>query len=108
MNIVLKKFLKTTLLVSPEKAQKVRTILINALVKGKEISLDFSEINTVSLSFLYFLFRDMDKELTKVSKELMTFKNPTNFLMDEIQYLKDNYTELSNKFKKYEIDYLLV
>lgn len=107
MNIVLKKFLNTSLLVSPEKAEKVREVLIKTLKKGKEISLDFTEINTVSLSFLYFLFRDMDKDLLRVSKELVKIKNPTNSLMEEFQYLKENYKELSYKFKKYETDYLL-
>ncbi|MGL5122851.1 MAG: STAS-like domain-containing protein [Fusobacteriaceae bacterium] len=106
MILVLHKFLKTGILVSPEKARKVKKVIVEMLKNKKEIILDFTAIKTISLSFIYFLFDDMNKELRKTGKNLIKIKNPTVFLYDEIEYLRKNYNELSIKFKKYEFQYI--
>ncbi|MGL6064698.1 MAG: STAS-like domain-containing protein [Fusobacteriaceae bacterium] len=106
MILVLHKFLKTGILVSPEKAKKVKRVIVEMVKNKKEITLDFTEIKTISLSFIYFLFDDMSKELRKTAENLIKIKNPTVFLYDEIEYLRKNYNELSIKFKKYELQYV--
>ncbi len=107
MILVLHKFLKTGILVSPQKAKKVNEVIVEMVKNEKEIILDFAEIKTISLSFIYFLFNDMSKELRKTAKDLIKIKNPTVFLWDEIEYLRKNYHELSIKFKKYDPGYAL-
>lgn len=100
MVLVLNKFLDTELLVSPYKAKQLGEIIYRYISKKKEITLDFSNIKTVSLAFLYFSFKDIKKEMKKEVKMLVKIKNPTSFLYEEIEYLKTNYKELSKKFNK--------
>ncbi|MGL5100051.1 MAG: STAS-like domain-containing protein, partial [Fusobacteriaceae bacterium] len=76
--------------------------ILESIVDKREIILDFSEIRTVTLSFLYYTFKGIRKELTKKEKTLLHIQNPTNFLYEELEYLKSNYKELSLKFKKIE------
>lgn len=102
MIIKLREFLDTCILMAPEKAKKVREVILEAIAEKKEIILDFSEIRTVTLSFLYYTFKGIRKELTKREKLLLQIKNPTESLYEELEYLKSNYKELSLKFKKIE------
>ncbi|MGL4968548.1 MAG: STAS-like domain-containing protein [Fusobacteriaceae bacterium] len=102
MIIKIRELLDTCVLMAPEKAKKLREVILEAVADKKEIVLDFSEIRTVTLSFLYYTFKGIRKELTKREKSLLQIKNPTSSLYEELEYLKLNYKELSLKFKKVE------
>lgn len=102
MTIKLREFLDTCVLMAPEKAKKLREVIYEAISEKKEVILDFSEIRTVTLSFLYYTFKGIRKEFTKREKLMLQIKNPTDSLYEEIEYLKSNYKELSSKFKKIE------
>lgn len=102
MIIKLREFLDTCVLMAPEKAKKLREVILEGISEKKEVVLDFSEIRTVTLSFLYYTFKGIRKDLTKREKLLLQIKNPTATLYEELEYLRYNYKELSLKFKKIE------
>jgi len=102
MIIKLKEFLDTCVLLTPEKARKVREIIIERISQKKEVILDFSEIRTVTISFLYYMFEGLRKRVSKRESLLLQIKNPTTALYEEIDYLKENYKELAKKFKRIE------
>lgn len=102
MVLVLKNFLKTSSLICPSNALKLNYIINSALAQNIKITLDFSNVKSISLAFLYFSFRGIKKQYKDKLKDLIVIKNPTSFLMDEIDYLKKNYRELSKKFNKFE------
>lgn len=106
MVLVLKKFLKTSSLICPNNALKLNYIINSALAQNIKITLDFSNVKSISLAFLYFSFRGIKKQYKDKLKDLIVIKNPTSFLLDEIDYLKKNYRELSKKFNKFESENL--
>ncbi|MBP6062461.1 MAG: STAS-like domain-containing protein [Fusobacteriaceae bacterium] len=104
MILVLEKILKTSSLICPENAKKINKIIVKALGKNEKVTIDFSNINTVSIAFLYLSFKDLKKYYKNSLNlnEMITIKNPTSFLYDEIEYLKKNYKELAKKLNKFE------
>lgn len=102
MIIKLKEFLDTCILIAPEKAKKVREVILERIREKKEVILDFSEIRTVTLAFLFYLFEGVKKEFRKKDLPLLQIKNPTKSLYEEIDYLKENYKILGRKFKRIE------
>lgn len=102
MIIKLREFLDTCVLMAPEKAKKLRELILEGISEKKEVILDFAEIRTVTLSFLYYTFQGIRKELTNREKMLLQIKNPTASLYEELEYLKTNYKELALKFKRVE------
>lgn len=105
MIVSLEKVLKTSSLICPKNAKKLSSIIFEALSKESKVILDFKNINTITLSFLYFSLKDVKKYYKGNLKDIIIVKNPTSFLYEEIEYLKKNYKELSKKFNKIETMY---
>lgn len=107
MTLVLEKILKTSTLICPINAKKINKIIMEAVVNKTKIVIDFTNIKSVTLAFLYFSMKDVKKYYKGNLSDLIIVKNPTSFLFEEIEYLKKNYKELSKKFNKIEQNYIL-
>lgn len=107
MTLVLEKILKTSTLLCPINAKKINKIIMEAVASNTKVVIDFANIKSITLAFLYFSMKDVKKYYKGNLSDLIIVKNPTSFLFEEIEYLKKNYKELSKKFNKIEQNYIL-
>ncbi|MGL4307537.1 STAS-like domain-containing protein [Cetobacterium sp. SF1] len=98
MNIKLKNFFKSSILVSPEKALTIYGEIADTLKSKKEVILDFDGIKATTLVFLFVLFTRLWKEFGKELKNVLSIKNASESLMKEIIYLEKNYKKLHERF----------
>ncbi len=108
MTLVLEKILQTSILLCPINAKKLNKIIMGALANNTKVIIDFTNIKSITLAFLYFSMKDVKKYSKGNLNNLIIVRNPTSFLFEEIEYLKKNYKELSKKFNKIENNYILV
>lgn len=110
MKINLKKFFKSNLLVSPEKALKIYAEVLEPLKQKKEVTLDFDGIQATTLVFLFVFFTRLWENFGKELKTKLLIKNASDSLIKEIIYLEKNYKTLYEKFKSshsnFQIAYL--
>lgn len=109
MHLILTKFFNTSVLVSPVKAMELCKILTQRVKSGKPITLDFLGVKGITSAFLYIVFSNLIKECEKNAEELKKFisiSNPCQTLIDEINYLRDNYKSVSRRIDSLQLSYI--
>lgn len=100
MRLILKKLLNTSVLVSPTKAMRLYKIIAKRIKAGKPVNIDFLGIEATTIAFLYIVFSNLLKECEKNVKELrsmISISNASESLIEEIEYLEENYKNVGNK-----------
>lgn len=109
MKLILAKLFNTPVLVSPVKAMQLYKIVSQKIKDGNPVTLDFLGVQGITSSFIYIVFSNLLKEYEKNLDELkkfITISNPTQVLIKEIEYLKDNYRVIENKMDRLSISYV--
>jgi hypothetical protein len=98
MNLVLTNVLETLVLASPKKALKFGAIVVDHLKKGRNVTIDFSGVQGVTVGFLYLLFSNIYKECGKNISKLVDVTNVPYKVKASFNYLKENYAEINYKY----------
>lgn len=109
MHLILTKLFNTSVLVSPVKAMALCKILTKRIKSGKSVTIDFLGIQGITGAFLYIVFSNLVKECEKNAEEIKKFisiSNPCQTLIDEINYLKNNYKSLGKKIDSLQLSYV--
>lgn len=109
MRLILKKFFNTSVLASPAKAMRLYKILSLRVKNGKTVNLDFLGIQATTIAFLYIVFSNLIKECQKNIKEikgLIYISNASVSLMQEIEYLKENYKQVGKKIDPLKLSFV--